>query len=54
MEAKRIFYIGANQAKVIRCVEKQIGWDIVHYDDGTHDVFSVSVPRGYKKGRVIL
>ena len=49
-----ILYTGADTKKNIKCIEKQIGWDIVHYDDNTNDVFSVSVPKGYIRQRVIL
>jgi len=49
-----ISYDGANKNKKIKCVEKQIGWDIVHYTDGTHDVFKVPVSLGHKRGRVIV
>jgi len=49
-----IHYNGANINKKIKCVEKQIGWDIVHYTDATCDVFKVPVSLGYKRGRVIL
>jgi len=49
-----ILYGGSNPKKIIKCVEKQIGWDVVHYMDGSSDPFKVTVPKGYKRGRVIL
>jgi len=44
----------ADQSKTIRAVEKQIGWDIIHYTDGTYTVLRVPFQKGYKRGRVIL
>lgn len=49
-----ILYPGANKYKKIRAVEKQIGWDIVHYEDCSYDYFKVPVQDGYTRGRVIL
>ena len=49
-----IFYKGSDPKKSIKCVEKQIGWDVVHYKDGTAEPFRVVTPKGYTRGRVIL
>jgi len=49
-----ISYKGVDRNREIRCVEKQVGWDIVHFFSGEPEVFKVSIPNGYKRQRVIL